>query len=283
VLVGLPSVEVQADEPGDVVGARFGGDRPGVALLHHAPVLDDDEPVGQHERVERVVRDEQRRPRMLREVALQLGARLQPRPGIQRGQRFIEQQQIRLYGESPGQRHPLRLASGELPGLRPGLLGQPDAAQPVGRLRPGGRAVDAAAPRPERDIVQRAQVRKEQVVLEHHADRPALGRDRCTVGRLVEYTIGQADVSGREWQEAGQGPQGRGLAGPVRAEERHDLAGGHADRQVEPEGPAVDNQVGVEKIHEIHLSRRLTRIVTDTTRSRRLRTTAASRSVSSAR
>ena len=61
-------------------------------------------------------------------------------------------------------------------GLRPGVLGQADPVQPA--RRPAARAVapvDAAAARAERDVVQRGQVREEQVVLEHHADRPALG------------------------------------------------------------------------------------------------------------
>ncbi len=100
VLVGPAAVEVEADQPGDVVGARLGGDGGGVALLHDRAVLDDDEPVGQHERVERIVRDEQRRARVLGEMALQLGAGVEAGTGVQRGQRLVEQQQRRVAAAS---------------------------------------------------------------------------------------------------------------------------------------------------------------------------------------
>ena len=58
VAVGVSAVQVEPDEPGDVVGAGPGGDGRGVAFLHDPAVLDDDEPVGEDERVERVVGDQ---------------------------------------------------------------------------------------------------------------------------------------------------------------------------------------------------------------------------------
>src|SRR5262249_3417647 len=53
-VVGVAPVEVEADEPGDVVGTGLGGDGGRVAFLDDVPVLDDDQAVGEHEGVERV-------------------------------------------------------------------------------------------------------------------------------------------------------------------------------------------------------------------------------------
>nr|BFE69281.1 hypothetical protein GCM10020092_025820 [Actinoplanes digitatis] len=87
---------------------------------------------------------------------------------------------------------------------------------------------------------------EEQVVLEHHADRPALGvRPQSAVGP-VEVVPGQGDVSGGERLEPGQGAQRGGLAGTVGAEQGDHLPGADAQRHVEAEGAPVDEQVRVE-------------------------------------
>ena len=59
----------------------------------------------------------------------------QPRPqlgadvGVQRAERLVEQQHLRLDGQRPGQCHPLALAARELGGPLLGPLGQPDERQ----------------------------------------------------------------------------------------------------------------------------------------------------------
>ena len=131
------AVEVEADEAGDVVGAGLGGDGGGVALLHDAAVLDDDQPVGEHEGVERVVGDQQRRAGVVGEVAVQLGAGVQPGAGVERGERLVEQQQRRVDGERAGQGDPLGLPAGQLARLAAGVLGEADPVEPVGGLLAG--------------------------------------------------------------------------------------------------------------------------------------------------
>ena len=61
------------------------------------------------------------------------------------------------------------------------------------------------------------------------ADPAAQLAGLAAVGEVVAEHLGLAPGHG---QEAGAGPQERGLAGPVRAAEEHDLAGG--DVEVDP-------------------------------------------------
>src|SRR5439155_20111142 len=147
VAVGGAPVQVEADEAGDVVGTRLGGDGGGVTFLHHLAVFDDDEPVGQDEGVERVVGDQQCRAGMLAEVAVQFGAGVQAGAGVQGGERFVEQQQGRVYGEGAGERDALGLPAGQVPGLAAGVFGQADPVEPVGGLPAGGAPVDAVPAR----------------------------------------------------------------------------------------------------------------------------------------
>ncbi|CAM5437813.1 hypothetical protein SFUMM280S_09567 [Streptomyces fumanus] len=238
--VGPPAVEVEADQPGDVVGARVPGNVAGGALLDDPAVLDHDQPVGQHHRVQRVVRDQHGDGLELREMAAQPGPYLQPGTGVQRGERLVEQQQSGPGRQGAGEGDALRLTPGETPGPGVGVVGQAHPVQPRGRLFPGLHLGGAAAARAERHVVQRAEVREEQVVLEDHADRAGLG------GRTVQCGAVQAQVPAGEGLQAGQGAQGRGLAGTVGAEQGHHLTGGRGQGDVQPEAAAVDHQTGVE-------------------------------------
>ena len=286
---GLAAVQVQADQPGHVVGARLGGHRGGVALLDDPAVLDDDQPVGEDEGVQRIVGDQQRGARMVGEVAVQFGAGVQPGTGVERGERLVEQQQLRRDGQRAGQGDPLRLPAGQVPRLAPGVPGQPDPVQPPRRLLPclpPGYPVPA---RPERDVVQRGQVREEQVLLEHHTDRPVLRRRPQWTVRPVQFPPAQPQVPGRQRPQPGQRPQRRGLARAVRAEQRDHLPGGDAQPGIEAEPAEVDDQVGVQQGGAlghglvIQRSRSAARTATETVSRMRLSTVAAFMSVSSAR
>ena len=174
------AVEVEADQPGDVLGRGPAGDLRRRAVLDDAAALDDEQPVGQHHRLERVVGDEQDRPGEVGEVPAQLGADLEPGAGVERGQRLVEQQQPGVGGERAGERDPLRLPAGQL--LAACATARARQVEPlelaVGVLaglacgwRPAGRG-------PERDVVADGEVREEPVVLEDQADRPLLGAGR---------------------------------------------------------------------------------------------------------
>ncbi len=242
VALGAAAVEVQADEPGDVVRAGVTGDVGGGALLDDPAVLDDDQPVGQHHGVQRVVCDQHGDGLERRQVAAELGAHLQPGAGVQRGERLVQEQQPGPGGQGAGECDPLGLAAGQAARLGAGVCGQAHALQQLGGPGAGLRLAGAPAARPEGDVVQGAQVGEEQVVLEDHADRARLGR-RAVQGGAVEtqMAVGEGD-------ETGERPQGGGLPGAVGAEQGHDVAGVGGQRDVEPEGAAVDHEMGVEAL-----------------------------------
>ena len=85
------------------------GGRP---VLDHPAALDDDDPVGQQQRVEDVVGDDDDRA-VGQHPAQHLAQRGRDRD-VEGGHRLVEQQQPRVGGERPGDRDPLRLAAGEL-------------------------------------------------------------------------------------------------------------------------------------------------------------------------
>ena len=120
-------------------------------------------------------------PAEVAQVPAQLGADVQPGAGVERGERLVEQQQPRVGGQGAGQGDPLRLPAGQAPRAvrRRGRRARPGRASAAA----AGAGLAGAAPRraqAEGDVLERGQVREEQVVLEHDADRPALGAARTS-------------------------------------------------------------------------------------------------------
>ena len=167
--------EVQTDEPRDVRRGGVPGHLRGRALLDEPAALDHQQPVGQHHRLERVVGDQHDRSREGAEVLAQEAADVDARARVERGHRLVEQQHLRLRGQHPGQRDPLRLPSREL-GRRPaGEVAEPQAREPRDRLGAGLRPRGAGRPRSEGDVVAHVEVREEPVVLEDDTDGALLG------------------------------------------------------------------------------------------------------------
>ena len=106
------------------------------ACLDGAAVLQDHQAVGEHHGVQRVVRDQQRVAAEVGEVPAQLGADLQAGAGVQRGQRFVEQQQARAGGQRTCQCDPLGLTAGQRAGLALRVARQPDPVEPACGLAP---------------------------------------------------------------------------------------------------------------------------------------------------
>ncbi len=93
--VGPACVQVQADQLGHVVGAGLAGDQRRGALLHDAAAFEDDDLVGQHERLYRVVGDQQARAGEVGQVPLELGLDVEAGAGVEGRKRFVQQQQGR--------------------------------------------------------------------------------------------------------------------------------------------------------------------------------------------
>ena len=133
-------------------------------------------------------------------------------------------------------------------GWRRAMLGQPDPVQPL--RRPSRRACGpgrAVAARPEGDVVQRGQVREEQVVLEDDADRPPVRRDEGAGVRIVQHGRRRARRARRSAAPARPAPaarwscrrrSGRAARPPRRPRP--------SDRDVEPEAAAVAPPMRVE-------------------------------------
>ena len=100
-----------AEEEG---GVGVGGGAPD---LVDATMLDDPagshhrQPVGDGERLLVVVGDHECGDPLLGEDRAQIGGEPLPEAGVERGERFVEEQQPGPYGEAAGQRHPLALAA----------------------------------------------------------------------------------------------------------------------------------------------------------------------------
>jgi hypothetical protein len=225
--VGQAPVQVDPDQLGDIAGTGLGAHLGRGAGLGEAAGLQHDQPVGQGDRFQRVVGDEQPGAVEGGQVAAQVAADLGAGGRVQGGQRLVQQQQPRVADHGPGQRDPLGLAAGQGPGPGAGAGGQADPVQPArcppARLRLG----DPAGAQPEGDVLQGRQVREEQVVLEHEADRPLLGRHPGAGRGVLQDVAVEHDPAPVQGHEAGDGAQQGRLAGAVGAEQDHQLPGGH--------------------------------------------------------
>jgi len=82
-------------------------------------------------------------------MAAQFGPYVEPRAGVQRRQRLVQQQQPRMGGQRAGQRDPLRLPAGQPPRLDGRVVGQPHPLQQIRRARPRLGLGHAVAARPK--------------------------------------------------------------------------------------------------------------------------------------
>jgi hypothetical protein len=98
-------------------------------------------------------------------------------PHVERGERLVEQQQVRPAGQRPGDRDPLRLPAGELTRPATGQVLDTEPRQPPVGLGLGDPSPPAATAHPEGDVAEGGQVREQQPVLEDQADPAVAGLD----------------------------------------------------------------------------------------------------------
>ena len=134
------------------------------------PCVHDGQLVGHGERLFLVVRHEQERDADAPLHGFQLHAHLLAQLGIERGQGLIEQQDVGLEHQRPGQRHALPLAARKL--RRAGVSSLPVEADQLQRIAhpPGGLGNLCAALESEFDVLARGQVREQGVALKYGAD-----------------------------------------------------------------------------------------------------------------
>ena len=136
----VPREQVDADEVGDVPGPGSGGDVGERAGLDDAARFEDDDAVGEGVGVDGVVGDEEADAVERGEVAAQVAADVAAGAGVEGGERLVEQQQAGLGGQGAGQGDALGLAAGQGAGPVAGVVGEPDALEPVRGAARGPRA-----------------------------------------------------------------------------------------------------------------------------------------------
>ncbi len=141
---------------------------------------------------------------------------------VERACDLVEEQEVRIHRERPGDRDPLLLSAGEPVGVLIGLVRQADLGEQLARpsarpLLPEAAGVD----RRKRHVVENGHVREEVVGLEDDADAPP---ERVQVDLPVRNRLSVDDdrslIDALEQVDAAE--EGR-LAGAGRADQAHDL------------------------------------------------------------
>ncbi|MCY1411333.1 hypothetical protein D9M71_267170 [compost metagenome] len=160
---------------------------------------------------------------------------------VQRAHRLVEQQQLRTFGQRAGQGDALALAAGELVRLALGVLAHLHQLEHLVDALVDLVLRQAVLLEAEGDVLRHAHVREQCVGLEHHVDRPLVGRH---VGDVL--AIEEDAPFGRPF-EAGEHAQQGGFTGTGTAEQGEDLAfldsqghAVHSQRLVELLGDPVD-------------------------------------------
>ena len=165
------------DEARDPRRVRVPVDRVGGADLHDPAVAEHGDLVAEDECLVLVVRHEDRGDADVADDLGDFGAELDAKRGIERGERFVEQEHRRLWCKRACQGNPLLLSTGQRVREPIGERGQvdqrehlPDAGDPL-----GARQLAVGGAQAERDVLRHGQVREQRTVLEHHADAAPLG------------------------------------------------------------------------------------------------------------
>ena len=236
--------EVEPRDPRGERAARAGEHLARRPLLRDDPVGQHDHAVGEHQRVERGVGDEDSGPPAVAEGPAQQRPHRRHGVDVQRREGLVEQQQVGARGERAGERDPLLLAAGE---LRRPPVGEPGHVDGVEQLPGAGRRGAAGHPlgtRPERDVGQRGEVREQQGLLGEEPDAtPVRGHVHTGVG---ERPATDPDVPGVGPQQAGEDVEQRRLARPVGAEDGQHVARVDGDRDVQGEAGSADDGGRVE-------------------------------------
>src|SRR5215213_8081569 len=200
------------------------------ALLDDVAVVDEDDPVAHLAREPHLVGHDGHRHAVAREVAHDV-QHLPDHLRVQRRGRLVEEHELGLHRQRPGDRHPLLLAAREVGGVRIGLLGDADALEQLLPARPCIRLREPLhLGRREGHVLHDRLVREEVELLEDHPDLRAQLRQRLTGaahGPSVEAHL--ALVDGLQAVDAAQH---RRLARARRPGDHDDLP--TTDRQIDP-------------------------------------------------
>jgi len=200
--------------------------------LHDLPVAHDQDPVAELERLLQVVRNEDHRLADLFVQPDDLVLHVPADQRVERGERLVEHQQLRVGRQGPGQPDPLLHAAGELVGV--GVLVPGEADQVDHLLGPAapGRLVLAAHLQRVGHVVDHLAVRQQTEVLEHHGHVVPAQLAQLDVVGPGDLLAVHHDTPGGGLDEPGEQPDQGGLARAGQAHHHEHLAGRHLERDV---------------------------------------------------
>src|SRR5580692_6930901 len=158
---------------------------------------------------------------------------------VERAERLVHQQHGWIEDDRTRDRDALLLAAGELLGKARLVAGELDEIEHTPDMLVDLWLWHAALPEREADVLRHRQMRKQGVVLEHHADVAPIGRG------VRHHRAADQDVARRRLLEAGDHHERRGLAGAGRAQEGDELAGLDIEAQI------VDRAILVEGLDDM--------------------------------
>ena len=160
-------------------------------LLDPPPVHHRDA-VGEAERLDLVVGDEQHGDAEPPLEDLHLDAHLLAELGVEVAERLVEEQDVRLVDQRPAEREPLHLPAAQERG-RPRLVpGEPDQVEHPGHLVLDDGALGPAQLERVRNVGEDRHVRPDRVGLKDHAEVALVGGDEESAGRRGDESAPEA-------------------------------------------------------------------------------------------
>ncbi len=174
--------QVLAQEGAGALGLRRREDPVRRALLDHDAAVHEQHPVGDLAGEAHLVGDDQHGHVLLGKL-LHDQVDLVDQFRVERRGGLVEQHDLGLHGQRPGDRHALLLAAGEARGIGLGLVRQADLVEQLLAQRPGRLAVHALQlSGRQRHVFHAVEVGEQIEVLEHHAHVLAHGVDVALEG-----------------------------------------------------------------------------------------------------
>src|SRR5437899_1827010 len=154
---------------------------------------------------------------------------LAPGGRVQVAGRLVGEDQGRADDQGPGDRHPLLLAPGQLPGTVPGPVGEPDLRQRPPRLLPDLRGGIPGEQQREADVVGRREGGQQVEELEDEPDAPPPPQGEVVVRHPGQRVALEKHLAGGGTVEPGHDMEQRRLARSGGAGDDQELAGVHRE------------------------------------------------------
>jgi hypothetical protein len=219
-------------EVGDVIIGRVHDDIFRGADLHHAPITHDGNAVANAHRLVKVVGDEDggllELLRQLDELVLQLAADQR----VERAERLVHQQHVRVGCQRAGKAHTLLHAARQLMGKLVAPGPKLHNIENAGSLFQPVVLADLADFQRHRHVVQHRAVRQQREVLEHHADLAVA--ERLQLLRAERHHVGALDhdLAGGGLQQPVEVAHQGGLAAARQAHDAEDLTAVHTEADI---------------------------------------------------